>query len=211
MTKKHKPREEPKLGVEDLDSEVSNPYKKLWPKDDSESLEEQEDQAENKVAGILDHPSYKELEQKLTETEGKANDAWNKQLRAQAELDNMRRRAERDVANAHKYALEKFVAELLPVIDSLDRALLGDTHENQLAQKIHEGIELTMSIFLKAMEKSGVKQVDPQGKLFNPELHQAISTESREDVESNTVVSVLQKGYTLNDRLIRPALVVVSV
>jgi molecular chaperone GrpE len=212
MTKRHKPETEPRLRVDDLDNEIGNLYKKQWPTDEeaTSDLANEEDAESEVIAGILDHPSYKELEQKLTEAENKATDFWNQQLRAQAELDNMRRRSERDVSNAHKYALEKFVADLLPVIDSLDRALLSDTNQNQLAEKIHEGIELTMSIFLKAMAKYGVKRIDPIDQQFNPEQHQAISTVSQEGVTSNTVVEVLQMGYALNDRLIRPALVVVA-
>lgn len=209
MTKHNKPREEPKIKMEDLET---NLYKKHWPKDEAnEDDEGGEGSAEyDEIAGILEHPSYIELEKKLTEAETKANDYWNQQLRAQAEIENVRRRAERDVANAHKFALEKFVADLLPVVDSLDRALLSDIGGNELAQKMHEGIELTMALFLKTLEKYGVKQIDPVGETFNPELHQAIATKPSDEFASNTVLEVLQKGYSLNDRLIRPALVVVA-
>lgn len=208
MSKHNKPREEPKLKMEDLEK---NLYKKHWPKDEGEASSTDEDLIENdEVQGVLDHPSYLELEKKLTEAEAKANDYWNQQLRTQADIENVRRRAERDVSNAHKYALEKFVADLLPVVDSLDRALVSDVGDNDLAQKIHEGIDLTMTLFLKTLEKYGVKQIDPLGQAFNPELHQAIATKPSDEYEANTVIEVLQKGYTLNDRLIRPALVVVA-
>lgn len=212
MSKHNKPREESRFKKDELDQQ--NPYKKQWPTEDSLSSNDTQEQAESaeatEVMGILEHPSYVELEKKLTEAEIKAGEAWNQQLRAQAELDNIRRRAERDVSNAHKYALEKFVADQLPIVDSLDRALLSDVGDNELAKKIHEGIELTMSLFLKTLEKHGVKQVNPLGEAFNPELHQAIATQPSNEFEPNTVMEVLQKGYTLNDRLIRPALVVVS-
>lgn len=203
MSNQNKPREEPKLGMEDDDSPTSL-YKKKWPKEEDlapETLEPEED-FEQEIAGILEHPSYKELEEKLTAAE-------NQVLRAVAEQDNIRRRSERDVTNAHKYALEKFAADLLPVVDSLDRALLSEVGGNDLAKKIHEGIELTMNLMLKTLEKYHVKQIDPKGQPFNPELHQAIAT-APSDQAPNIVIEVLQKGYTLNDRLIRPALVVVA-
>lgn len=208
MTKSHKSREEPKLRMEDLENESNKVRKKEWPKDEDFEVEEVSSES-GSVAGILDHPSYKELENKLTEMEAKANDLWNQQMRERAELENVRRRAERDVSNAHKYALEKFVNELLPVIDSLERALQSDVSDNKYAKKIHEGIELTMSLLLKTIEKFAVKQIDPIDQPFSPELHQAIATQPS-DKAPNTVLEVLQKGYTLNDRVIRPALVVVS-
>lgn len=209
MSKPHNPREEPKIDMDDLNKR-DNIYKKKWPKDE-EAMNEDEDQLEDEeeVAGILEHPSYKKLENQLTEAEIKANELWNQQARLQAELDNIRRRAERDVANAHKYALDKFANDLLPVVDSLERALMSDVSDNEFAKKIHEGIELTMSLLLKTLEKYGVKQVNPIGELFNPEVHQAIATQPS-DAPPNTVIEVLQKGFLLNDRLIRPALVVVA-
>lgn len=196
-------------------SKETKPPKKQWPKEeDFEELEDLESGDEGgeggEIRGILDHPSYIELEKKLTETEAKANEYWNQSLRAQADLDNLRRRAERDVSSAHKYALEKFVADVLPVVDSLDRALHSNVGDNELAKKIHEGIELTMNLFLKTLSKHHVKQIDPLGEVFNPELHQAIATQPSDEYETNTVIEVLQKGYMLNDRLVRPALVVVA-
>jgi molecular chaperone GrpE len=211
MSKHDKPKEDSTSKKDEFDKSRS-PYQKIWPKDDDveePSLHEQPlEDAE--VVGILEHPSYIELEKKLTKAEELANEYWNQQLRIQAELENVRRRAERDVSQAHKYALEKIVSDLLPVADSLDQALVSEVGSNDLARKIHEGIELTMSLFLKTLEKHGVKQINPLGETFNPELHQAIATRPSDDYEPNTVVEVLQKGYTLNDRLIRPALVVVA-
>ncbi len=151
----------------------------------------------------------KELQQKLVEAEEKAAENWDKFLRAQAEMGNMVRRTERDVSNAHKYALEKFVTELLPVIDNLERAILV-AEEGKMPENVLEGLHMTIKSFLSTLLKFGVEQIDPQNEAFNPEFHQAISTEESNKVEPGTVLKVLQKGYLLNQRLIRPALVIVS-
>ncbi|UTW46532.1 nucleotide exchange factor GrpE [bacterium SCSIO 12696] len=123
-------------------------------------------------------------------------------LRAQAEMQNLRRRTERDVSNAHKFALEKFVGELLPVVDNLERALAA-------FEEGDEGIELTLKSFLDVLKRFQVEQVAPEGEPFDPELHQAMSMVPNPDMENNTVMEVFQKGYTLNGRLVRPAMVVV--
>jgi molecular chaperone GrpE len=213
MTKPHKPREEPKLDITELEGKSGKVRQRQWPKDDFHVEKEEEgkkdENIETEEIGILEHPSYKKLAEELMKAEAKVNELWNQQLSARAELENVRRRAEREVSSAHKYGLEKFVDDLLPVVDSLERALQSDVNDNEFAKKIHEGIELTMSMFLKTLEKFGVKQVDPQDQLFNHELHQAIKTEVS-DVRVNTVLKVLQKGYVLNERLIRPALVIVA-
>lgn len=179
-------------------------------KTDSTSALKQKLQTEgegNQAAGLLDHPSYIELQAKLTEAEEKAAQNWERVLRIQADMENAQRRATRDIENAHKYALEKFVLELLPIIDSLERA--ANLPEDQ-QHSVLEGVKLTLQMLHTAFEKFGIVQVDPMGKLFNPELHQAISTEVNGDVPPGTVLNVLQKGYLLNNRLVRPALVVVS-
>lgn len=162
-----------------------------------------------KPTELLSHPSYEELMQQLDETEQKANQYWERVLRMQADNENALRRAERDVANAHKYALEKFIAELLPIIDSLELAASTDASDGQ-ATSILEGVKLTLKMFYTAIEKFGIKQLDPKSQPFNPELHQAISVQVDPKLAPGTVISVLQKGYTLNDRLVRPALVVVA-
>ena len=158
----------------------------------------------------LEHLSYVELEKKLTESEEKANDHWNQVLRAQAELENVMRRAEKDVANAHKFGTEKLIAELLPVVDSLERGIGQELGDNEALVTMQQGIELTYHMLLKVLEKFGVQQVDPLGKAFNPDLHEAISTQADANVESNTVLMVAQKGYTLSGRIVRPALVIVA-
>jgi molecular chaperone GrpE len=161
--------------------------------------------------GRIAAASHEELVQQLSEAEQKVNQYWERILRMQAESENVSRRAERDLANAHKYALEKFAAELLPIVDSLELCASSVPADMQEAAKpVIEGVELTLKMFYSALEKYGVKQVSPLNQPFNPEYEQAISTQEDASVSPNTVVSVLQKGYTLNGRLIRPALVVVS-
>ena len=132
-------------------------------------------------------------------------------LRAQAEVQNMRRRCEADVEKAHKFALEKFSAELLTVIDNLERALdaVPDS-AGESVNALREGVELTLKGFLETCEKFNIRQLNPEGEPFDPQMHQAMSMVPNPDVEPNTVVAVVQKGYLLNDRVIRPAMVMVS-
>ena len=130
-------------------------------------------------------------------------------LRAQAEMDNLRKRTARDIENAHKYALEKFVNELLPIMDSMELGMnAAESAEN--IDDLREGMALTLKMFNSAMEKFGVKVIDAQGEKFNPEKHEAVSMQEIEGSESGTVVSVMQKGYELNGRLVRPAMVIVA-
>lgn len=166
---------------------------------------------QEKPTELLTHPDYEELMQKLDEAEKKADQHWERILRMQAESENASRRAERDVSNAHKYALEKFVSELLPIVDSLELCITNVPEDMQKkAHSVIEGVQLTLKMFYTAMEKFGVVQVNPVSQPFNPEFEQAISVQANTSVPPGTVLSVLQKGYTLNNRLIRPALVVVS-
>jgi molecular chaperone GrpE len=149
--------------------------------------------------------------QKLGEEELKSNQLWERILRMQADGENAKRRAERDIAAAHKFALERFVNELLPIVDSLELCIATvPKHIQQAAGSVIEGVELTLKMFYSAMEKFGVKQINPLLEPFDPEHQQAVSMEVNTSVKPGTVVSVLQKGYTLNDRLIRPALVVIA-
>lgn len=160
---------------------------------------------------LLDHPSYQELMKKLDEAEQKSNEYWERMLRMQAEIENAARRTERDIANAHKYALEKFISELLPIVDSLELCVTAGNEELQkAAAPVIDGVNLTLKMFYAAMEKFGIKQINPINELFDPEFQQAISVQYDASVKPGTVVSVLQKGYTLNNRLLRPALVIVS-
>ncbi|HTJ55053.1 MAG TPA: nucleotide exchange factor GrpE [Nitrosospira sp.] len=146
------------------------------------------------------------LEQLLKQAELQAEehrDAW---LRAKADAENIRKRAQIDITNAHKYAVENFAVELLAVMDSLEAALAV---ENATVENFKSGMELTRKQLATAFEKFNIKLIDPQGEKFDPHLHQAISTVDS-DLAPNTVVQVMQKGYVLNDRVIRPALVIVS-
>ncbi len=161
-------------------------------------------------AEVLPRLTYEEMKDKLTETEQKASQHWERLLRMQAEHENALRRAERDVTNAHKYGIEKFVSELLPIIDNMERSLQMPLNEKSDDSAVLEGVSLTLKMFNSALEKFGVQQVDPMGEAFNSELHQAVSMQVDNDVTPGTVLNVLQKGYTLNNRLIRPAFVVVA-
>lgn len=146
----------------------------------------------------------------LEDARNKADEHWNQYLRARAELDNLRKRSERDLEQAYKYALEKFALELLPVRDSLEMGLSIGEGENPDVAKLREGMALTLKMFTQVMNKFGIREIDPKGEKFNPELHEAMTTQEAADVEPNTVLTVCQKGYMLHDRLIRPALVIVS-
>lgn len=149
------------------------------------------------------------LRRALEDAEQKARDHYDQMLRAHAEFDNLRRRTERDLANAHKYALEKFALELLPVRDSLKLGLAAADDANANVTGLREGMELTLRMLTAAMEKFGITELNPAGDKFNPELHQAMAV-LPSDAEPNTVLTVHQHGYRLHDRLIRPAMVVVA-
>ncbi|QRN04511.1 nucleotide exchange factor GrpE [Legionella sp. MW5194] len=175
--------------------------------EDDEDLTDGEDSSEH-VEGALEQPSIGGLEEKLLLAEKHAHENWEKSVRAIAELDNVRRRAERDVANAHRYGQEKLIASLLPILDSLEQALqLADKDANVA---MYEGLQLTMKLFLDVLDKHDVKQLDPQGEPFNPQEHEAMSMQDVPGAAPNSIVAVFQKGYKLNDRIIRPARVIVA-
>ena len=139
-----------------------------------------------------------------------ARENLDRALRAQAEMENLRKRSERDLENAHKYALERFVSELLPVRDSLELGLAASTGEKADASGIAEGVELTLRMLDQAMDKFGARIIDPAGRPFDPEFHQAMTMQESDTAESGTVLTVVQKGCLLNDRLVRPAMVIVA-
>jgi molecular chaperone GrpE len=151
-----------------------------------------------------------QLQAELAEAKATIEGQKDSVIRAAADNDNIRRRAAIDVEKAHKFALEKFANELLPVIDNLERAVEFSDKENEALKPLIEGIELTQKSFIDAVSKFGVELVNPQGEKFNAEFHQAMSMQPSEDVEPNTVIAVMQKGFTLNGRLLRPAMVMVS-
>jgi molecular chaperone GrpE len=150
------------------------------------------------------------LRLQLAAAEQKATENWDKALRAVAELENVRRRVERESATLQKYALERILGELIAVNDSLELGLKAVAGKNEETRKHLEGLQLTHKQFWAALERHGVSQIDPMGQPFNPELHEAVSTQESAEVGPNHVVSVMQKGYKLHDRLLRPAMVVVS-
>ena len=151
--------------------------------------------------------SAEEQVEKLEEELITAKDAV---LRAQADSQNVTRRAEQDVEKARKFALERFCGELLPVVDNLERALEATVGDDDIVKPIAEGVELTLKSLQEALKKFHIVAVDPEGEPFDPQLHQAMSMVENGDVEPNTVIAVMQKGYTLNGRLLRPAMVMVS-
>lgn len=148
----------------------------------------------------------------LAAAQAEIADLKDKFLRAKAESDNIRRRADADVSAARKYAVESFAAEVLAVRDSLDlaRTVEIDSGNREAVQKMHEGLELTLKVLDGVFQKFGLALVDPQGEKFDPERHQAISMVESDQVPANHVVNVVQKGYMLRDRLLRPAMVVVA-
>ena len=174
----------------------------------TESETEEKLQAEVEV----DQPELSEEDNggQIEELQQKLSILGEQVLREQAEMQNVRRRAQRDVESAHKFALEKFATELLSVVDNLERAIDAIDAEDESQKAVAEGLELTLKTFIEVLAKYKVEAVEPEGQPFDADLHQAVSTVPNADVEPNTVINVFQKGYTLNGRLIRPAMVVVS-
>ena len=170
----------------------------------------EESAAEMEMDSEIAENSAEDLSQLLEQARAKADEHYEQMMRAHAELENLKRRHERDLEHAQKYALDKFVAELLGVWDSLELGHNAAQDEAADVQKLREGTELTLKMLGDAMNKFGVEQVDPIDQPFDPELHQAMSMQPRADVPANTVVAVVQKGYKLNGRLVRPAMVMVS-
>lgn len=151
-----------------------------------------------------------ELERQLEEAQQKSEENWNNFLRARAELENARRRAERDLEQAHKYGVEKLATELLPVRDSLEMGLAAAQEAGADVAKLREGTELTLKMLSQALERFKVTEIDPLGERFDPERHEAMAAQPSNEYEPNTVMHVVQKGYLLNDRVLRPAMVIVA-
>ena len=178
---------------------------------DNETQEQIDDEnaVESQEEAVLDSPerSADSLEAQLEDAQSKASENWDHFVRAKAEMDNLRRRNSIDLENAHKFGMEKFVTELLPVIDSIS---MGLATEEASAESLREGMGMTLSMIEKMMEKLGIEEIDPLNEKFDAEKHQAMTMQPNADVEPNTVIAVMQKGYALNERLIRPAMVMVS-
>ena len=169
---------------------------------DVEEQKQAEDPLEEAIARV------QELEAQLAETAKKEQDLL---LRTRAEIDNIRRRTEQDVEKAHKFALEKFAKDILNTIDNLERALATPANtEDETVKALFDGVELTLKELLATVARFGVEPVGVVGEVFNPDLHQAISMQPMEGFETNQITTVLQKGYLLNGRVIRPAMVMVA-
>jgi len=173
-----------------------------------EQVEEQHEHAHEVISA--EQEKINELELALAAAQATVADQKDSVIRAKAEVDNVRRRSAQDVEKARKFALEKFAGEMLTTVDNLERALQSIDKDDESNKSIIEGIELTYQGLLASLEKFSIKAVDPQDQPFNPELHQAMSMQEVEGVAPNTVIAVMQKGYELNGRLIRPAMVMVS-
>ena len=168
------------------------------------------DSGENSGGADLDESSPEKLQLMLEDARSKADEHWEQVIRARAELENLKKRHSRELENAHKYAIDKFVTELLPVKDSLELGLNAASDEGADLAKLVEGTELTLKLLGDVMGKFGIEEINPVGEPFNPEFHQAMAMQPSDDAEPNTVLTVVQKGYILNDRLVRPAMVMVS-
>jgi molecular chaperone GrpE len=174
--------------------------------------------AEASVADEQDAPEGEQpadeinrLQEQLEAAEAAAGMARDELLRVQAEMQNLRRRTEQDIEKAHKFGQEKFSAELLAVMDNLERsAAAAEASEDEAVQAIKEGVELTLKGFMDCFTRFNIEAVDPLGEPFDPQLHQAMSIQESPDAEPNSVIAVMQKGYTLHGRVIRPAMVMVS-
>ena len=174
------------------------------------SDEQPETQQQTAAAADNQADRIAELELALTKAEAKVNEQKESVLRSQAEMENVRRRASQDVEKAHKFALEKFANELLTSVDNLERAMQAADTENPELKSFLEGIELTYKSLTSTLDKFGVKAVGEEGEVFNPDLHQAMSMQESAEHKSNTIIAVMEKGYELNGRLLRPAMVMVA-
>jgi len=184
-----------------MNGQVDQPEEEI----DEQPLTDEEATAEIDEGDPIDESSVSLSE--LEKVQKAADENWDRYLRTAAELENVRKRASRDVENAHRFALERFSRELLAVRDSLEMGLAA---ESASVESLLEGGEATLKIFGVTMQQFGVEVVDPAGEPFDPEFHEAISMQPSDDVEPGSVVTVVQKGYSLNGRLLRPAMVVVA-
>ena len=183
--------------------------KKDNPAEEQEQLVEQE-AVEQAEAETMQAVTVESLQVELQAALAQADSHKDEAIRAQAEMQNIRRRAELDVSKAHKFGQEKLITELLGLVDNLERAISASKVENATLENLLEGVEMSQTMLLGGLKKFNVEKLDPHGEPFNPELHEAMTAVPHPDMEPNTVMEVFQKGYTLNGRLIRPAMVVVT-
>lgn len=174
--------------------------------DQDESVEKTEDE---NIETTTQEPQADDLQTQLEEAQQSTKDNWDKVLRAQAEMENLKRRNAKDLENAHKFALDSFVKALLEVKDSLTMGLKIAQEDSASVESITEGLEMTDKVFTSTLEKFGVETINPKGEAFNPEFHEAVTMLPMPDQESNSVLEVIQAGFTLNGRLVRPAMVIV--
>ncbi len=174
------------------------------PGPDAESPPEDVEAASTEAA----EPDVDEAAAALAAAQAKADENWERYLRASAEVDNIRKRSARDVENAHKFALERLGKELLAVRDSLEMGLAAS--ENASVESLIEGSTATLKLLSTTMERFGITVIDPEGEPFDPESHEAISMQPSDEAEPGSVLVVVQKGYALNGRLLRPAMVIVA-
>ncbi len=201
-----------KVDKVNVEEPLENKWEALNKKSDAETEASTDDSQVELPEGLLEDPDYQALQQQLTETEQRAENEAEKVVRAVAELENVRRRSEREVANALKFGPEKLIKELLPIIDSLEQAMQV-TEEQAVDSTVGamlEGVELTLKLLLDVLEKFKVVQLNPVGEVFDPNKHEAMTMQPAPDTAPNTVITVFQKGYLLSDRVIRPARVIVA-
>ncbi|MBM2829670.1 MAG: grpE [Gammaproteobacteria bacterium] len=202
MARKHK-KSEQKAEEKSMENDAQTVV------DETETVAEQTEEAPLAEEVVTEENKIEALTQEIEALKLAAAENLDKAMRALAELENVRKRTARDIENAHKYALERFIAELLPIMDSMSFGISASDNAEDIAG-LREGMDLTLKMFSTTLEKFGVKVIDPQGEKFNPDRHEAVYTQELADVEPGTVISVAQKGYELNGRLVRPAIVIVA-
>ncbi len=182
-------------------AEVTEQAEIAEPVEATEQAQEQTD--------ALDPLAALDMIKQLAAAQDEISSLKDQMLRTVADSQNTKRRAEQDVTKAHKFGTEKFASEMLPIVDSLTMALQNPAND-EATKALHDGVEMTLNMFIKALEKFNVVQIDPQGETFDPALHQAMSMVDGGEAAANSVVAVMQKGFTLNGRLLRPAMVMVA-
>lgn len=175
-----------------------------------DEFDDEQDPDATELPREIEMPSHEDLVKLVSELESQLEGQKDKMIRTHAEMENTRRRAKLDVQEAHNFGLKKFANALLPVIDTLERSLEIKVDDNELAQSLHKGVEMTLDIFMSTLTKFEIEVVNPVGDVFNPDFHEAVQTLEDPEEASGNVLKVLQKGYTLHGRLLRPAMVVIA-
>jgi len=191
------------------ENQINDGDQELHETEQAELVDEAQETVEQELQSV-EEAQIQALEEELAAAKATIESQKDGVLRARADVENARRRSEQEIDKARKYALEKFAGELLPVIDNLERAMQSADQEDEKIKPLLDGVDLTFKSFISTIEKFGMEMVDPQGEAFNPDHHQAMAMQESSDHEPNTVMAVMQKGYILNGRLLRPAMVMVS-